>query len=254
MAYKTLDNIVRNVMVDIGEQSLNRYQTYLQFAIRGFRELNLHASNTTKIAYLTIQSNKAVNLPTDYVKYVKIGVCVNGRVVMLGLDDSLCINHDYSDCGDPLELAMNPQTATDALAGYAYGYYFLDHFHNGQYVGGLYGLGGGYNGKGYFRVNEAMNQIQLSSEVPSTEIVLEYISDGLSPDGSASIPVQAVECMIAWVHWKRTQHNPKMQAQAEAMRRDFVVEFNKLKHFQLMFSVEDYLQMTRTSVHSAPKR
>lgn len=254
MRYVTLDYIVRNVMVDLEEQSLNRYQTYLQYAIRGFRELNLHAINTAKIAYLPINPNKSVDLPSDYIKYTKIGVCVGGRIVLLGLDDSLCINHDFNACGDPIEIAMNPEVSDNQLSIYGYGYYFLDHFHNGQYVGGLYGLGGGYNGLGYFRENKEMNQIQLTSQIPSTEIVLEYISDGLTPDGSAAIPKEAIECMIAWVHWKRCQNNPKLANMAELKRRDYIVEFNKLRHFNLMFSVQDYLAMSRVNIHSAPKR
>lgn len=254
MAYVTLDYIVRNVMVDLEEQSLNRYQAYLQFAIRGFKELNLHNYNTTKISYLPILDNKAVDLPVDFVKYVKIGVCVRGRIVMLGLDNSLCLNHDVSDCGDPLEIAMSNDTTPEAIAALNFGYYFSDYYHNGQFVGGQYGLGGGYNGKGYYRLNEEKNQIQLTSNVPSTELVLEYISNGMNPDGSASVPEQAVECLIAWIHWKRLQHKPKFQQEAEFKRRDYIIEFNKLKHFNLMFSVEEYLQMVRTHTHGAVKR
>lgn len=254
MGFVSLDYIVRNVLVSLEESSLNRYQTYLQYAIRGFRELNLHASNTLKIAYLPILSNKAVNLPSDFVKYTKIGVCVNGRIVLLGLDDSLCLNKDFNDCGDALEIAIAPNVPNDTLTAYNFGYYFLDHYHNGQYVGGIYGLGGGYNGMGYYRLNPEANQIQLTSNIPSTEIVLEYISDGLNPDGSASIPKETIEAMIAYVHWKRVQNNPKMQQEAELRRRDYIVEYNKLKHFTLSFSVQEYLQMIRTYVHSAPKR
>jgi hypothetical protein len=99
-----------------------------------------------------------------------------------------------------------------------------------------------------------MNQLQLSSNIPATEIVLEYISDGLSPDGSTSVPVETVEALKAWIHWKRVQYNPRRQQEAEFRRRDYIVEFNKLKHFESMFSVQEYLQMIRTYTHSAPKR
>ena len=255
MSAKTLDYIVKTVMADLGESSLSNYQTYLQFAIRGFRELSLHNGNTNKIAYLPIKSNKAVDLPTDYIKYTKIGVCINGRIVTLGLDDSLCINHNFDDCGDPIAIAMDSNSSPELISNLNYGYYFLDHFHNGQYVAGEYGLGGGYNGLGYYRIDKEQNQIQLTSQIPSTEIVLEYIADGLSPDGTAAVPVEAVECLIAWVHWKRQQRKSKVpQGEKEAARRDYIVEFNKLRHFKLMFTEQELLDAWRKNIHSAVKR
>ena len=254
MSLVTLDNVVRNVMVDLGEQSLNKYQTYLQWAIRGFRELKLHNSSYAKIAYLPISNSKSVDLPIDYLKYTKIGVCINDRVVLLGLDDTLCVNHKKDDCGNPLELALNPATTQDTILGLNYGYYFFDHYRNGQFVGGLYGLGGGDSSLGYYRINEEKNQIQLTSQVPSTEIILEYISDGSDTTGTATVPKYAVEALIQWVHWQRLRRMSNKTRESEIARRDYIIEFDKLKHFKLMFTAAEYLQMLRSNIHSAPKR
>ena len=254
MAFKTLDYLVRTVLSSTGEQSLDKYQQYLQFLTRGFRELNLHASTVTKVAHIEMKDNKAIDLPSDYVKYLKIGICINGRVVLLGSDPTLCLNEDYSACGDPLELAMNSPSSTD-LSNLNFGYWLIEGFHNGQYTGGIYGLGGGYNSYGYYRVNEEKNQIQFTSNIPTNTIVLEYISDGLNPDGTASVPVEAIECLIAWTMWKIKQYKRNTtQGEVEMARRDYIVEFDKLKHFKLSFSMKEYLDMYRSNVHGAPKR
>lgn len=254
MAFKDLDYIIRNVLAATEENSLNRYQTYLQFAVRGFRELSLQCSTVTKIKYIEMLDNKAIDLPMDYVKYLKIGIVINGHVVILGSDPTLALNEDYSACGDPLEIAMNSDRNTD-LSFLNFGYWWTNGFHNGQYVGGIYGLGGGYNKYGYYRVNEEKNQIQFTSNIPTETIVLEYISDGLNPDGTASVPVEAVECLIAWVHWKRLEFKKGVtgQERADAERR-YIVEFNKLKHFKLMFTMQEYLDVYRSNVHGSPKR
>lgn len=254
MKLTTLDYVVRTVLSSLGESTLRNYQRYLQFAVRGFRELNLHNSTHTRIVYLDLLDNKAVNLPADYVKYTKIGVCVNGRVVTLGLDDTLCLNDNVSECGDPLPIAMNNVENPD-YQFFNYTTVFLGHYHNGQFNQGVFGMGGGFNSRGYYRENPEKNQIQFSSEVPSTQIVLEYISDGINTDGTASIPIQAAEALVAFVHWKRQEYMRGVdKGQINYAREMWVVEYNKLKHFNLFFTVSEYLDVFRRNVDALPKR
>lgn len=254
MKIVTLDYIVRNVIVSLEESSLRRYQTYLQYAIRGFRELNINGASVAKIKHLPMLPNKAVNLPTDYVKYTKIGICVNGRVVTLGLDESLCLNESYSECGDPLEVAMENVDNPD-YSYFSFGYPFASHYHNNQFVDGYFGMGGGFNSRGYYRINTEMNQIQFASVVPDTEIVLEYISDGINPDGSASVPVEATEYLIAFIHWKRVENKQSStEAEIERKRRDTMIAWKNLKHFMTSFTVSEYLDSFRAGVFQTPKR
>lgn len=254
MKIVTLDSIVRNVIVSLEESSLRRYQTYLQFAIRGFRELNINGSSSPKIKHLQMLPNKAVNLPTDYVKYTKIGICVNGRVVTLGLDDTLCLNEGYSECGDPIEIAMT-NVDNPNYSYFSYGYPFLSHYHNNQFVDGYFGMGGGFNSRGYYRINTEKNQIQFASIIPDSEIVLEYISDGINPDGTASVPVEATEYLINFVHWKRVEaKRDSTEAEINRWREMTAIAWKNYKHLTLMFSVEEYISMSRENTHQLPKR
>ncbi len=257
MKVTTLDYVVKNVLVQMGDNSLNHYQSLLQYAIRGFRRLNLFATTTTKTVYLNMSPSKTVPLPTDYVKYTKIGMCCNGHVILLGLDDSICTGNKVNECGDPLPIVVNKlqQDASLSTDLFSFFFPFLDFFRNGQYIGGVYGLGGGMNSRGYYKIDTANNQIQFSSETPSLPILLEYISDGLSPDGSASIPIEAVECLIAFVHWQRLQFDRNAnQYDKENAHQQYIIEFNALKHFNLSFSVAEYLASNRAQVYQSPKR
>lgn len=254
MKTATLDSVVRSVIVQLEESSLRRYQTYLQYSIWGFRELNLNGASTPKIAHLEMLPNKAVNLPSDYVKYTKIGICVNGRVVTLGLDDSLCLNDTYNECGDPLEIAMENMDNLD-YPYFNFGVPFLSHFQNNQFVEGYFGMGGGFNSRGYYRINEAKNQIQFTSEVPATEIVLEYISDGISPDGSAVVPIEATAYLRAYIHWKRVEaKKDSTESEIARWRNETQVAWRNAKHFSSMFSMEEYLDSYRAGIFQTPKR
>jgi len=256
MKLVSLDYIVKNAMIQIdGSVNMRHYQTYLQYAIRGHRELRLFATTSVKVAFCEMLPNKAINLPPDFVKYTKIGLCINGRILTLGLDNSLCVGNSFSECGDPLPVAIDNLQNTDAVELGIIAWPFLDQFRNGQYVGGLYGVGGGFNSKGYYKEDYAHNRIQFSSEVPSETIVLEYISDGSSPDGTASVPVQAVEPLIAFVHWKRLEFDRKAnQYDKSEAERKYIVQFRKMKHFDTMFTVKEYLDSQAVNVHQAPKR
>lgn len=256
MKTATLDTVVRNVLVQMEESSLRRYQTLLQYAIRGLRELTLNAGNSQglKIKHLPMLPNKAVNLPSDYVKYTKIGICVNGRVVVLGLDESLCLNNNYSECGDPLEVAMS-NIDNASYAPFSFGFPFAGYYQNNQYVNAVFGMGGGFNSRGYFRINNDMNQIQFSSEVGALEIVLEYISDGMNPDGSAIIPIEAVEYLIAFVFWKMKEaQSSSTESEIMRWRNETMIKFKNCKHIVNSFTMAEYLDSYRSNVFQTPKR
>jgi hypothetical protein len=256
MKTTTLDYVVRNVIVQLEESSLRRYETYLQYAIRGMRELTLYSGNSQalKIKHIPMLPNKAINLPSDYIKYMKVGICVNGRVIVLGLDESLCLNENFSECGDPLEIAIQ-NTDNPNYVFFSFGYPFSGYYHNNQYVNSLFGLGGGFNSRGYFRVNHEMNQIQFASTVPDSDIVLEYISDGVTLDGTAIVPVEAVEYLIAFVHWKRVEaKRDSTESEIARWRNESMIKFRNCKHFNLMFTPAEYLDSYRSNVYQTPKR
>jgi hypothetical protein len=133
---------------------------------------------------------------------------------------------------------------------------FSSHFRNGEYVGGVFGLGGGYNGRGYYRINDETKQIQFSSEVPTCEILLEYISDGISQDGTTLIPVEAIEPLVAWIFWKLAE-NPNDRTRLGELgyrKQRWIEEFRKFKHFNLSFTVDEYLASQRENIHLSVKR
>jgi hypothetical protein len=254
MKVVTLDYIVRSVIAQLEESTLRRYNTYFQYAVRGFRDLNLFAHAVSKFAYLNMSQNKTVDLPLDYVKYVKIGICVNGHIINLGLDETMCMKDSYDDCGNPIKEAID-RVASNDLEYFMWRYPYNNYFNNGQYVAGVFGLGGGFNRFGYYKVDEENRQIRFSSEVPSVPIVLEYISDGVTPDGSATVPIEAAEALIAFIHWKRLEYKKGVSlGEVDYAKRRYLNEFNNYKFLKQSFTVQEYLDMSRRGIFQTPKR
>lgn len=256
---KTLMYIPQLVAMDCNDPTTTHHFRYLQWAILGVREINMWAINNVKVAYIPMNVNKSITLPMDYVKYTKIGLCMGdgdcSRVISLGLNNDLCLPREKDDCGDDIINAVANTITDEAIAGYFPTFYsFVDHYHNGQYVAGVYGLGGGFHDH-YYREDKQMNTIQFDSEVPGGTIVLEYISTGIEPSGNTLIPVIAVETLRSWTHWQRIENRKDYSRNEKDSKRDlFTSNLRNLKRFDNLLNMDEFLDLTRQNIHQLPKR
>jgi len=207
--FVNIDYAVNQCLVDIEDYDLAQYQRFLQFAYLGYTDLNLFVTQNVKVAYLRINDNKTVDLPNDFIDYLKIGVEINGQVWTLTLNDDMLLPRSTDACGETTPPDL--RTIGDNVDGTEqpnYGFYFASHFRNGQYVGESYGIGGGFN-MAYFRIDHERRQIAFDSEIPDGTIILEYKSSGVKADGSTVIPRKVIPALTAYIHWRRLQYNNK---------------------------------------------
>jgi len=244
-----IQDVVKEVLNDMNIYSLENYVRYLKFAIRGFTKLNLFDLTNFQVAYLTMTDVGTVDLPRDYVDYTKIGYRgLNGITYILGLNDDMYFNNTV-ECGLPIN---------DVLGGIADdisdSYYFLPHTTNGCRTETLYGLGGGF-ADSYYKVNRENDYIQFSNKVPGGEIILEYISSGISINGSTYIPLQAVEAVIAWIHWKRKQHTGTFNFnEIQSAKKVWEEERNALRDFENAFTFQEIMDVLYESYKQTAKR
>ncbi len=161
----------------------------MQMIISHYMDLNMFyipiAGN--KDVLLNINSINMVDVPGDYVDYIRIGRVVNGRITTLSLNPDLAKTLGW-DCG----AQTNPYSAiTPDLPQYQH-----------------YGLGGGYNIGEYVYLPRS-RQIEISGTIPGSQIYLEYVSTGISTSGQTWIDRRAVPILRNYVIWKRIEHNDK---------------------------------------------
>lgn len=204
MGYFLID-IVREFNIARGVDADDRFKQLYFIGTDGMRELHMDINGLVKIAELTVNDTDTVDLPSDYMQYSKVGLCgSDGRIHSLGLDNDLCLNKVYNDCGvrqphqqfptsDGISFAegsvSNPWGAYPWILGEQ---------------GGLYGLGGGNNVNGYFRYDRAANQLLLANlSIPTESIILEYISDlSATAEGDFIVHPFEIEAIKRWISWR----------------------------------------------------
>lgn len=253
--YVTLDSIVKQSLIDMGENTEHKYIRFLSWAIRGLKKFNFDMLHAPKTLVFTLNPDKTIDLPDDYVNWSKVGVIRHGRIFTLQQNANISLAPVVDDCGVPIhELKAATCLAAAQTQKVTGPWTIFFNYRNGRNLGNLFGLGGGFTPFGYFRIDKERHKIAFTSEVPDGDIALEYITTGLKPDGSAQVHVFAEEALIQWVHWKaRQQRNDVSLGEKERAKRDFYNELRLSRSRMNSFSLEDWLKATRKGYKLTPK-
>lgn len=252
---KNLDYVVSLVQMDLQDYSSNSYQRLLQYSIMGYRELHWLVMPGVKVAYLMPNDALVADLPPDFEYYTKIGVNIGGQVWTLTVNNDMVLSRRTDGCGDEVVENGTPElTAIENQDGTSF-WYFAPHFRNGQFVGEMYGLGGGFNELGYFKIDETKNRIQFQSVVPKNEIILEYKSNGAENSGATVLPTTAVAAVRAYIHWQLAEFDRTFAPSEKERRRQlYFNEFEKVKFIQFVFTKDEYLDECYANIHMTVKR
>ena len=73
--YIELEDIINELLVEEGKTSENEFLRYFKLGMNGLKELNFDVSGGVRTVELVVDPNTlTVNLPSDYVRYTKIGI------------------------------------------------------------------------------------------------------------------------------------------------------------------------------------
>ncbi len=121
--------------------------------------------------------------------------------------------------------------------------FFSDHFRNGQFIGGLYGLPGGID-TAYYRIDYENRQIVFSGTVDRSEIVLEYVTSGLKSDGSSLIPRQVIPALRSYIMWQMIENDKRFTNNEKQRKKDLYEEdVSALRSLENSFTKDEYLRM-----------
>jgi hypothetical protein len=253
MAYKTLDKLVREFMSQRGDEVITKqYPRFLQMAIRGVRYMNKKQKNNYKIKRVNsddLTYNDTVALPEGYIKYRQIAVCINGNLIGLGRNNSLC-PPSTDDCGNPLVTAAYSSTA-------GYDGVFLPIENDPSVIQNRdFGYGGGFNGIGYYRIyeNEGYIAISIKEGVTFDELIIEYLADSEQIDGEYYVHPFDEDAILDYIYWQSIQRLRTIptaeKKEAEFSFKRSMLDAQKMKE---RFNVRELVSAIRSGFQSGPK-
>lgn len=250
---RTLGEVIEDYINEIGGDTLHDFGRLYMFGVRAVRELNKDFQYQIKTILVNVDENTCTAiLPKDYIDYTRIGYQLANEIVPFGLNEDLALNRKFTSCGLIAPYSNFPQTPTWAYGYSAYPTY-TPHTINGEFMGGYFGVGGGNNSNGYYRIDTERGMIQFSSII-TNNIYFEYLSDIQSTeDNTILVHDYDYEAVLAFVKWKHAS-DKKFTPNDRAERRN---EWFLQRHEALMkhsrFTVEEFFQAIRKSTKLSPK-
>lgn len=212
MTVISLDAITKNILLKRG-YSLHWYIDFMVYAKDGMREIAFDTDILTiRYAVLPIDSNTfTAQLPADYKDYTRVFVRTNQYIRPLVEDDSLdtipnydsdFVNHPYSD-------GVQTQSSAEQNAffpSYMSGYWWMANWNAfGENLGRYFGGASTYIDT--FKINKAANEIKINERLACTEIVVEYIGDGMDADSATHIDGYAQNAIESYCLYQFFLHN-----------------------------------------------
>jgi hypothetical protein len=233
----TRDKLVRQTLASRG-YSMHWYLQFLHYGVQAFRELNFDVLQIVKSVRLPVNSYKAVTIPCDYVDFVRVGNEIGQYIMSWGQKDSFSNLNKFDSSGN--KIAYGDIEATNGVLpnnweGFWYTNYIND---KGEHLGRIFNNKPGFRES--FKVLRERNEIQLDTSYTGAEIVLDYISDGLSTDASNAIHPYASATIEAYIVWKMKENARQYNiSERQLAREEFYNQLRVLKGRMNSMDVND---------------
>lgn len=214
MKYETIDSIVRSSLADNGYNTLHRYIQYLHWALRGLKEWNMDEAQDVRTVKLQMDNKKAVQFPDDCLGVSKIGVKVGDRIDLFVPDNSITFHHDLSDM---ITQPNDPYASVVALD-------FLNNESSVNLAGPFNTYGFNHNRVGYFRIDFLNREIQFSSEVNTSYVIMEYLTSGFQYKSESVVNPVASNVIREFLRYSEARYSLGDAARETKERKQIYLE------------------------------
>ncbi len=226
MTVISLKQIVNNILLK------RRYphHYYLEFLVYAKDALTTLAMDEPilpiRYKICTLNDNHALDIPTDYLDYVKVSVRIGQYLRPLVEDSQLDTIPNFDSNFDIQPYTNGVATDINQQITYYNGYltplWFMVNWNAfGENTGRLFGGVG--TQVDTFKVNKQRNEIKINESLSFTEYVIEYISNGMDADSATHIDWYAKDVMEAYCMWQFKENNRTYSpGEAERSRLEYV--------------------------------
>ena len=237
--YTNIDEVINDFQLMMDDTSYDKeaqiYQLRL-LALQGLRELTFDVEQVVKTStHVVDTSSVATTLPNDFVRLLRVGFKgSDGNFHALGHNPDLSLDFGITaQVGGSSPDENNP-------------YYHVD-------LGKKFGIGGGNNNLGYYRLNKNDNTINFSSDLAGKTIFMEYISDPVL-DTSPRVHRFCEEALRSYIYYRYILRKRGIPAnEKQSAKRTFYNEKRLARARMMSFNKEEALQTSRKAFKQSPK-
>lgn len=244
-------------LIDSKDSSSHEFRRLYNIGVRGVREFNTDVSGNFSTKLIDVNANKTAELPCDYITYSKIGVInEKGEIVTLKSNPQLSNYNDGRVLNeDRFEDVPAIQSVTYPAIPYNYPYIYYNFFVSNQSFN-LFGIGGGGQDIGQYRIDEECGIIIFSPTFRYEQVLLEYLGDGLDREtDDYMVDSRVAEALLAYVRWKSALDLPKKfpQSVVREYKQEYKSERLKAKMRINKIVVSEFEDIQRVTNKLAPR-
>lgn len=223
MTVVSLNSIVNNILLK-RKYPIHYYLEFLVNAKDCLREISFDDVQTLRYKVLQLNDNHAIEIPSDYVDYTRVSVMIGQHLQPLVEDSRLNLvpNYDSSFEIQPYSEGVATDTDTVSYAGYYAPYWWMVNYNAfGENTGRQFGGIGAFADT--FSVNKPRNEIKINESLDITQVVLEYIGNGLDADSATHIDAYAQATIEAYCMWMFKENNRTYSAgEANVAKQEYI--------------------------------
>lgn len=242
----TIDECVNGALMEFEDKTKHNYEYFLHFAIEFLQKYHRDSARQVKTVLLKLDKIKSVQFPCDYVNWTKIGVKDGDKIKVFTVNNRLALHNDI-ECGDFIQ--NQPQSLSTTknnlpITNTESGYYFYNYTQNGN-VGTFFGYGNGDDDSQVVRVDEENSRLLFSANTNYKQILLEYITTGVTYGGASSININLQFCIQHYILYRYyvTRGDRRSQMYFDMYNNEYRIARAGL----FGFSIQDILKSTRES-------
>ena len=247
----SLNSIVRRELFH-KQLPIHWYVDFMSSAVHCARELHLDSLRQVKTVEIDLNSYKAIELPSDFIDWVKVGYKRGQYVIPISQNVNLNMDYNFETGEDEIPF---PTVGVEVPFATDYGDY-PNINSNGEDTGGEYGYQVVKDGFVYVRER---GEIQFDSATQLTSVVLVYISNGDPSTVTSSTTdmyvheyaVASIRAYIDWQYQKNTIGIGRLNVQNA--RVEYYNQLRILRGRMNSMTKEDILSLSRKRFKQAIK-
>jgi len=245
-----LSEVVWSALMDI-EESEARFEQFLHWAIKGYRELNTEGHFGVRHKELSMTDYKAICLPDDCIDWTVIGIQRGSEIRAFTKNINMPLNFQVLNERNQLDPILNAELSETGY--YFYGSYTL----KGEDPGQQFGLMLKNNSAGYYRedFDERVIYLRPNEFKTNCRVYIEYISDCSDYNGVIMVHTNAMPVIEAYIHWKDAHFssNPNKVRMTAIRKEVYDDEYQKYVAKMADWSIEDIEEVLFDSYSLTPK-